>query len=187
MADWTSIARPYAKAVFAHAIENKLVSEWSSWLLALDAVVSADTMTTFIDNPETTSKLHAEAVISVLSAFPEYQSELPKALSAFAELLATNKRLPLVTDIRIQYEALRAQLEARTRVEVKSFAKLSKQQLDKLQERLTKRLQKTVELDVVVSPEILGGAVISIPETDWVYDGSARGQLEKLGAELLAL
>lgn len=187
MADWTSIARPYAKAIFEHACEHNLLVKWSDWLLSLEAVVSAPEMSAFINNPETTATQHAKAVCDVLTGFPAFKNALPEALAACVHLLAQNKRLPIVSDIHAQYEALRALKEARIRVEVRSFSELSETQKERLQERLTKRLQKTVELDVSVDSNTRGGAIISVPEIGWVFDGSVKGQLEKLSAELIAL
>lgn len=187
MADWTSIARPYAKALFEHACEHNLLAKWSDWLFDLSAVVSSPDMQAFLNNPETTTLQHSDVICGVLSSFPMFKQALPETLVTCVHVLAENKRLPVVPEVFEQYEALRADKEARVAVQIKSFSKLSSAQEARLVERLTKRFNKTVELEVLIDPTLLGGAVISIPRTNWVLDGSAIGQLEKLSADLAVL
>ncbi len=182
MADWTNIARPYAKAVFGHALKNKELSLWSEWLSKLNAVMSCPAMLDFIENPETTTELHAKAISLVMQALPGLSDKLPEALDAFIQIVAENRRLPVVSAIFEQFEALRADEEHRVSVQVSSFSPLSTAQQERLIERLTKRLNRKVELQLSVDPELLGGAVISAK--DWVINASVKGQLEKLGAEL---
>lgn len=184
MADWTSIARPYAKAIFLHALKNKELPVWSAWLSQLDVVVSSTDMLAFIDNPETTVEQHVEVVQSVMLALPGMKSQLEPVLDAFIRVLADNKRLPILSAIFAQFEVLRADEEQRISVQVSSFSPLSSEQQTSLVKRLTKRLQRKVELELSVNPELLGGAVISAK--DWVINASIKGQLDKLGADLIA-
>ena len=69
-------------------------------------------------------------------------------------------------------------------VSVKSFVPLSEAEQTQLIERLTKRLQRKVSLDMSVDKTLLGGALISAG--DLVIDGSVRGQLLKLATSLAA-
>ncbi|MCH9757088.1 MAG: F0F1 ATP synthase subunit delta [Gammaproteobacteria bacterium] len=184
MADWTSIARPYAKAVFLHALESKELPTWSEWLLQLREVVLCPIMLAFIDNPETTVQQHAEVAHDMMLAFPGMGEKLPDVLDAFIRILADNRRLPVLPAIFEQFEALRADEEHRVSVEVMSFSPLSDAQKTRLIERLTKRLKRKVELQLTINPELLGGAVISAK--DWVINASVKGQLDKLGADLVA-
>lgn len=184
MADWTNIARPYAKAVFEHALKNKELSLWSEWLSKLNVVVSSPEMLDFIDNPETTTEIHAKAVSLVMAALPGLSEKLPEVLEAFIHVLADNRRLPVISAIVRQFEALRADEEHRVVVQVSSFSPLNGEQQERLIERLTRRLNREVELQLSVDPKLLGGAIISAK--DWVINASVKDQLKKLGAELTA-
>ncbi|MDX2347128.1 MAG: F0F1 ATP synthase subunit delta [Legionella sp.] len=184
MADWTNIARPYAKAVFLHALENQALPAWSAWLSQFQAVVLCSEMLAFIDNPNTTAEQHKAAVCDVMQALPKAKQKLTDIQTAFISVLAENKRLPIIPAIFEQFEALRADEEQRVSVQVESFTPLSDAQEARLVERLTARFNRKVELDVSINPDLLGGAVISAK--DWVINASVKGQLDKLGADLVA-
>ncbi|MCH9756451.1 MAG: F0F1 ATP synthase subunit delta [Gammaproteobacteria bacterium] len=184
MADWTNIARPYAKAVFMHALEQKALPVWSLWLSQLDSVALCPEMLAFIDNPETTAQQHQDAVRDVMLALPGSAKKLPEVLDAFIHVLADNRRLPVLPAIAAQFEALRAEAEHRVTVQVESFLPLNDAEEARLIDRLTKRLNREVTLEVSINPDLLGGAVISAK--DWVINGSVKGQLNKLGADLVA-
>lgn len=66
-------------------------------------------------------------------------------------------------------------------IDVKAtFAKeLSPEQREKLQEKLKKSTGKTINLEVLLDPSLIGGGIIRIG--DKVIDGSLRSQLENLG------
>jgi len=183
MSDCTSIARPYAKAVFLHALESQTLSEWSVWLTQLDAVVSCPDFQGFIQNPETTCDQHAEALASIMQALLSTEKALPDVLHAFVQVLAHNKRILVLSEIHTQFEALRADEENRICVRVRSFTPLAEKQQARLAERLSARLKREVTLDLTVDPALLGGAVICA--NDWVIDASVKGQLDKLGADLV--
>jgi len=183
MSDRTSIARPYAKAVFEHALESQTLSEWSVWLTQLDSVVSNPDFQSFVSNPKTTSEQHAEALVAVMQALLDAKKALPDVLNAFIHVLAQNKRILVLSDICIQFEALRADEENRICVRVSSFSPLDEKQQARLAERLSERLKREVTLDLTVDPTLLGGAVICA--NDWVIDASVKGQLDKLGADLV--
>jgi F-type H+-transporting ATPase subunit delta len=182
MADWTNIARPYAKAIFMHALEAKALSAWSTWLSALQAVASCPDMLAFIDNPTTTVQEHKEAICSVMQALPGAAKQLSDVQDAFVHVLADNGRLPVLPAIFAQFEALRAEEEQRIMVQVESFSPLGDAQEARLIERLTARFNRKVALDVSINPDLLGGAIISAD--GWVINASVKGQLDKLGADL---
>ena len=60
---------------------------------------------------------------------------------------------------------------------------LSKEQINKLEESVTKKLNKKVELSNVIDPSIIGG--IKIVVNDTVFDNSIVRRLESLKQELI--
>jgi F-type H+-transporting ATPase subunit delta len=184
MADNTCIARPYAKAVFEHACDAHALPEWTVWLQALNALISCPALQAFIHNPETTVEQHADAMRSIVTAYLNLEGPLPDALDGFLCVLAQNKRLPILPEVSRQFEALRADVEQRASVQVTSFLPLSQSQQKHLADRLSTRLSREVSLELSVDPTLLGGAIICA--NDWVIDASVRGQLSKLGADLVA-
>jgi F-type H+-transporting ATPase subunit delta len=67
---------------------------------------------------------------------------------------------------------------------VASAADLSQQQQDELARTLEKKLDKQVEIRLEVDPALLAGFVVQVESRRW--DGSLKGQLERLTHELAA-
>ncbi len=147
MSDATTIARPYAKAIFKHALDAKHLSEWSTILYVLaQAVLDTDT-NRFICNPATTPALQTQLLLAVCS---NKSSELTKVVESFIALLAENKRLLVLPDICAQYEALRAEQEKTLTATVTSFAALTSTQQKELINSLSQRLQRNVTLEMIL-------------------------------------
>jgi len=180
MSNSTTIARPYAKALFEHALAEKKLDEWSNYLFCLAQAIADPKGAAFISNPASKVEQHIE----LLKATCGKQAESNQALTHFIELLANNKRLFLLLEIKALYEAHKAEQEKTLEVDVISFSELSAKQQQHLIDSLSKRLQRKVSLKISIDPSLLGGAVIQAG--DLVIDGSVRGKLNKLSTELAA-
>ena len=180
MSDSTTIARPYAKAIFEHALDEKKLAQWSEYLLVLTQAVLSPEAQVFINNPASL----VEQKIELLQALFSARIKENKALGNLITLLATNKRLMLLSEIRSLYEMHRADQEKTLDVDVISFSTVSSTQEQQLIDSLSKRLQRKVSLKISIDPSLLGGAVIRAG--DLVIDGSVRGKLNKLGTGLAA-
>ncbi len=180
MADLTTIARPYARAIFEHAVCAQQLAPWSAKLYQLAEVVLNPLAKDFINNPDTTMDAHSKLLLSVCGKCGSFDDE--KVLKNVVDLLAHHKRLLALPDIYLQFEALRASHEKTLIANVSSFAPLSKAQEEKLSKTLSHRLQRKVVLEVSIDPSLLGGAVIRAG--DLVIDGSVRGKLGQLNRNL---
>lgn len=190
MSDNTTIARPYAKAIFQVACEQKQLAAWSIILQNLAYIILDSAVEEFILNPASSEALQSQLILTVIYSqqLKNMQSTPMNAMKAFVEnlvqLLAQNKRLLLLPEISGQFELLRAEQEKTLTVQVASFAKLSHAQQQQLTDRLSQRLQRQVTLDLSIDTTLLGGAVIRAG--DLVIDGSVRGKLNKLATALVA-
>lgn len=182
MSNMTTLARPYAKAIFEYANAEKNLSSWSEILLNLSQIVLAPEVQAFIANPLSKVEQQTELLMSIFSKFENNTVKL--ATENLLALLAENKRLPLLPDISAQFEALRAEQEKTLAVTVSSFSSLSDEQQQDLIASLSQRLQRQISLDISIDKSLLGGAVIRAG--DLVIDGSVRGKLNKLGTDLAA-
>lgn len=180
MSDSTTIARPYAKAIFEYALAEKQLAEWSAHLITLAQVVLTPQAAQFIANPATTVEQHIELLQGIVNT----KSNKSDTLNNLIALLATNKRLMLLPAINALYEAHRAEQEKTLDVDVSSYSDLSKAQQEQLVTSLSKRLQRNVSLKISIDPSLLGGAIIRAG--DLVIDGSVRGKLNKLSTGLAA-
>jgi len=179
MSDHTTIARPYAKAIFNHALAAKLLAEWSTTLHYLAEAVLQPDAERFISNPATSAESRAKLLLAVCEGHSE-----KKMVENLVHMLAENKRLLVLPDIYTQFEALRAEQEKTLTANVSSFTELSSTEQKKLIESLSQRLQRQVTLEITIDKSLLGGAVIRAG--DLVIDGSVRGKLNKLGTSLAA-
>lgn len=179
MSNATTIARPYAKAIFNLALERQELAAWSVVLHELAQIMLDPDAQRFINSPASTTEQHTQLLTTSTKNKPEVDA---KQVENMVSLLAENKRLLVLPDIYIQYEALRAEQEKTLTANVSSFSALTSEQEKALIQSLSQRLQRQVTLNVNIDPTLLGGAVISAG--DLVIDGSVRGKLNKLSSQL---
>lgn len=175
-----TIARPYAKALFEHALSEKKLALWSDILMNLVQAVLSPKAEGFINNPAATVEQKIDLLLTVCGK----NSKENDSLVNFVSLLAKNKRLLILPDIQVLFEQLRAEQEKTIEVDVISFSDVSKAQQEQLTKSLSQRLQREVSLNISIDPSLLGGAIIKAG--DLVIDGSVRGKLRKLSTVLAA-
>jgi len=182
MSNLMTIARPYAKAIFEHALATKQLEAWSVLLKNLAEGMLTKEAHQFVSNSATTKEQQTALMLSLCTQIKG--SEEQKAVERLLSLLAENKRLLLLPTIYVQYDVLRSLQEKTITVTVNSFAKLTHTDEQQLMLSLSKRLGRNVTLDIRIDESLLGGAVIQAG--DLVIDGSVRGKLNKLGTNLAA-
>jgi F-type H+-transporting ATPase subunit delta len=172
MAEWITLARPYAKAAFDYALEQNALGEWSRQLNLAAAVIASDKVTQVIESPAFTTAQQAKALIDLLGA------DLADKPANFLRTLAANKRLPLLPEIAALFDQFKARQENAVDVEVSSAFPLGADLADRLAVALRNKLKRDVKLSTVIDRNLLGGVVVR--SGDVVIDGSVRGRLEKL-------
>ena len=176
MADLTTIARPYAKAVFQQARRDKALEKWSEQLALLVAVTEDPLMQTFLDSPDVDAGEKCQAVLDVGG------EKLGAEAGNFVRLLAENRRLDALSSIATVYEDFRAEAEQSIEAEVVSARALTKEQEKRLITALKKRLDRDVTIKCTVDKNLIGGAVIRAG--DLVIDGCVPTKLNQLAASL---
>lgn len=180
MSQQNVIARPYARAVFEHALNASALKDWAEYLEILSLIVLDAMAVDFLTNPIVTPVQQIELLLSPFSSsFKEKES-----LVAWVKLLVEKRRVFVLPEIYLQYQNLRADHEKTLGVEVFSFLSLTDKQKSSLKDRLSKKLKRDVSLDIKIDPSLLGGAVIKAG--DYVLDGSVKGKLSLMQQELLA-
>ena len=176
MAEKSTIARPYAEAVFSLAKEQSELKSWSDMLNLASLVTEDEAMSAVISNTNVGKGQLADLIIDVCG------SELTAQGKNLLKLLTENRRLSLLGEIVAQYEILRAEEEKTIEAEVISAFEVSDAQQKQIAEKLKARLGREVTLSCRVDPTLLGGVVIKAG--DLVIDGSTLGQIQKLSIEL---
>ena len=176
MAEATTIARPYAQAVFQLENDSGKLAGWSEVLTLLDAAVNDEAVSALISNPN----VSGDQLVELLSAI--CGSKLDKEGKNFLKVLAENGRLNVISEIAANFDELKAEAEKTVKAEVVSAFKLTAPQQAKLEAALKKRLGCEVEINSTVDKSILGGAIIRAG--DMIIDGSITAQLDRLSSDL---
>lgn len=176
MAELSTLARPYAEAVFRLGKEKNALTQWSERLATLAAIVADGRVQTLIADPNTSAARAAELIGSIVDT-----GEAGKSLLT---VLAGNDRLTLLPEISAQYEVLKAEAEGVLEATIVSALEMSEAQKADVLASLKAKFGRDVDATVQVDPSLIGGAVITVG--DQVIDGSVKGRLQKMAAALTA-
>ena len=172
MAELATLARPYANAIFDVAKRAGELDRWSRMLALLGAAASNPIMQALLAAPDVDELSKAYRLADVCG------DDLNDRAKRFVQVLAANKRLPLLPQVADQFETLRAEEQSKMDVEITSAFELSGSEMDALKTALAKRFEKEINMTSAVDASLIGGAVIRAGDT--VIDGSVRGKLAKL-------
>src|SRR5688572_2563510 len=178
MAERTTTARPYAKAIFALARQGNKLAETSAGLIRAAQVVADPRVRALLGSPHVSAAQLAELVNGVAG------NRLDEHGRNFVSLLAQNRRLGFLPEIAALYEQMKAEVENAVDVEVTAATPLSADQESRYAAALQKKLGRSIRLRTRVDGSLLGGAVLKAG--DLVIDGSIKGRLERLATELTA-
>jgi len=178
MAEISTIARPYAVAVFNLAKEKKALKEWSEMLGFLAQASQDERMNTFINDSKVSDEDREKALIKIAA----------KRLNAYGEnlikLLIEYKRLNVLPEISQAFEALKATDEGTLEAEIIVASKPTDQEIDTLVKSLEKKFNKKIDAKVTIDEAIIGGIKVIVGDT--VIDASVREQLQNLAYALKA-
>ncbi len=177
MAEISTLARPYAKAVFELAAASKSFANWSKQLAAIAEAVAVPAVAQAIRAPGVGKGQLAAVVIEALKSVLDGQGQ------SLVKLLAQNGRLHVAGALAAQYELLRAEAETRVAVEITTAAPVAEAQKTALSAAVGKKLNRAVDISWSTDAALITGA--RIKAGDLVIDGSASGELERLKAALL--
>ena len=178
MAEPSTVARPYAEAAFRLADGGKALSRWSEMLGALALVAQDERVQRAVADPNLSDAQVAGLFIAILSGKLNAEAE------NLLRVLAENKRIELLPEIRTQFEALKNEREGVVEAEVHSAFELTQAQVADLVQRLEKKTGRKVTAQVRIDKELIGGVKVVLG--DKVIDGSARAQLAALETALKA-
>ena len=178
MAEISTIARPYAQAVFDLAKEQKQLQAWSETLSLLSQVVDDQAVKSVINDSKTLDTDKEKLLLDIC------KKNINKEGENFIKLLIENKRLLILPFISEAFENLKANEEGSVTANIVVATKITKKETDEIIKNLEKKLNKKIEATVEIDQSILGGSVITVGDT--VIDASVKGQLESLAFSMKA-
>jgi F-type H+-transporting ATPase subunit delta len=176
MSELSTLARPYAAAVFKRANETGSAEQWSNTLTFIAAVVKDREILAIIENPKVGKAKLTQLLLAIC------QDQIEAEGLNFLKLLVQNDRLILAPQISVLYEAHKAHAEGYVDVEVKTAYAFTKEEQKKFTTALEKTLAKKVRMTVSIDKSLIGGFLAKAG--DKVIDGSIKGQLQKLAKRL---
>ncbi|MFI8689659.1 F0F1 ATP synthase subunit delta [Stutzerimonas kunmingensis] len=176
MINTQTLARPYAKAAFEFASAAGTTESWSKMLNLAAIAVEVPEVAALLNDPRLTSESKVQGLVRLLG------DDADAAFRNYVQTLGENDRLSVLPTVWELYEDIKAQAEKTLEAEVETAFELSNEQLQTLAAALSKRLDRTVNLQQAVNPALIGGVLIRAG--DVVVDGSVRGKLSQLAESL---
>lgn len=178
MADWLTIARPYARAAFEVARETSEQDQWLRWLGRLAELAQVSVIRDLFQSPQATPGQRIEVLVALAG------QDMPRRLRNFVQTLAFNNRLDALPAISQTYEQLLAESNATVSVTVTSASTLDESHREALLHALGRRLAGQIEATWMTNPDLIGGVVIQVE--DKVFDASLKTRLARLAHTVAA-
>ena len=173
-----AIARPYARAAFAHAKDRGGVARWSAALKAAASAAAEPRMRAALE-ASGTSGAATELLCQLLEdpAGREFGG-----VRNLMRLLRENRRMGALGAIADQFEQLRREDSRRVEAVLVSAAPLDAEQQEAIAGALKARIGREVDFRFELDENLLGGVRVQVG--DQVLDGSARAGLSTLAGSL---
>lgn len=179
MAELSTIARPYAEAVFASARDDQAaLASWSTLLSELAALVSIDDVREALTDP----RLNASKRIELFTGL--VKTPLFDAARNFIGVLVDNGRILVLPQVAEQFELLKNQLEGTALADIRSALPISDEQVQQLIAGLEKKFGLKLKPAVTVDADLIGGVRVVVG--DQVLDTSVQAQLVRMRDTLAA-
>ena len=176
MSELSSIARPYAEALFATARPKDAVETWLPVLELFAQAVSDPQIAGLAIDPRLTNEQIFELIRTVT------RTALTEELETFLKLVIENHRLSALPEIASQFRQLKNDINGTADCLIESAFALSDSQLADLTKRLASKFPRRLKPEVQVEPKLIGGVRVTVG--DRVLDDSVRAQLDAMRIQL---
>lgn len=177
MAEFATIARPYAKALFSLAQEQNQIESWLDELKTLAEIILQPKVQLLIDQPECEYTEKAKEILSLVDFTPVDE------LKNFIFLLAQNKRLTVLPEIYTLFQDYALSLNDIKEATIYTAYPIDKMQFTQIIVDLEAHFNSRLRAHQVVAPELIGGLKVEVG--DRVLDLSVQGKLNSLYTALM--
>lgn len=177
MAEFATIARPYAKALFSLAQEQNQIESWLDELKTLAEIILQPKVQLLIDQPECEYTEKAKEILSLVDFTPVDE------LKNFIFLLAQNKRLTVLPEIYTLFQDYALSLNDIKEATIYTAYPIDKMQFTQIIVDLEAHFNSRLRAHQVVAPELIGGLKVEVG--DRVLDLSVQGKLNSLHTALI--
>ena len=182
MAELSTIARPYAEALFAAASSDKtaagVLDRWLAVVGEMAAVAGHPEVAQIANDP----KLGGPQVYDLVRGL--IKAPLPDAAENFLRLVVDNGRLAALPEVARQFRAMKNAAEGQADCLIESALPLSEAQVGDLLGSLSRKFGLKLIPEVKVDPELIGGVRVSVG--DHVLDDTIKARLAQMQTALTA-
>ena len=176
MAEFATVARPYAKALYSLARQYDQTQVWGGDLALMAKIISEPKVVKVLSRPELNAEQRGEILLKLLSS----DRMMDKRLHNFVFVLSENNRLFLLPAIYEQYREFMLSEERTQQAVVYSAFPLSQEEYTNWVSMLEARLDTKLQVRAEVDPTLIGGIKIEIG--DQLLDMSVQNRLNALYA-----
>ena len=179
MAELSTIARPYAEALFGVArADSAGLTAWAELVAEMAQAASHPEVRSAVADPKFDTAQRAELFTATL------KTPLSSDARNFITLLVENDRLLLLPEIASQFSWLKNRQEGKADAEIVSAFPLADAQVADLVAGLEKKFGVKINPVVRVDASLIGGVRVAVG--DQVLDTSVRAQLDRMRDALVA-
>lgn len=180
MAENSTVARPYAQALYAAAkVSVPGLQQTAENVTLLSDLLGMANARQALSDPRFTDQQRCELVRDLMKGVT-----LDAHLTNLVALLVANDRLLLMPEIAEQFQALKDQGEGVAQADIASAFPLSDEQVSELIKVLEPKFKLKLKPHVTVDKSLIGGVRVVVG--DYVLDTSVQAQLNRLRDALVA-
>ena len=166
-------AKRYATAFYELALQKKQLKK---------LVVDFEFVSTTINKSKELKVLLSVPMVSNIKRYELikaiFEGKIANLSLEFIEFLIHKNRIAIIEDVADDLRILFNEYNNIQKVTIFSASKLSQNDVEKIEEKFSERLNKYIIADTKVLPNLIGGFKVQID--DLVYDFSVLSQLEQL-------
>ena len=173
MAELSTVARPYAEALFAVARQDAAgLAAWADQVQQLADIAAVEDVRVAMADPRLEDAQRTSVFLSLV------KPAASASLQNFVTLLVANDRLSLLSHIAEQFHALRDEAEGVTQADITSAFPMTEQQVSDLIKLLEPKFGLKLKPHVNVDASLIGGVRVQVG--DHVLDTSVQAQLVRM-------
>jgi F-type H+-transporting ATPase subunit delta len=170
------LARRYALAIFAFALENNEIDRLSADMKMIGNVMSENTELQHLMVSPVVSNVRKKIILRKI-----FEDHIHKLTLTFLDILVRKGREREIREIAIQFDKIYLDYKKITRVELTTATAIEPATQQRMMSSFEDKTHNTLQLEEQVDPDIIGGFVLKFD--DYLYDASIRKTLSKLRKE----
>lgn len=183
MAENITIARPYAKAIFAIAKENNMLNEWDKLLSYLSIMIDGEVVFNFIKNKTISHEVKSNLIIEFIDFQNTFNKDIQIFCTNFISSLSYYSRLLCIKDIYVLYKNYVNIELGRIEAVVKTAHTIDNLQKEEIIKCLSIKFNKKISALFEIDESLFGGFLVKTG--DFVLDASIAGNLNSLRAKII--